>query len=95
MTCTDESRLRAELITGLLDLAVFLESHPDVPAPHWADLLVFPADGTEALLVLGIRRGDRGKRLTGEPGSGAEVLARRMLTGSRGCASRDNAKDSQ
>jgi hypothetical protein len=47
MTCTDESRLRAELITGLLDLAVFLESHPDVPAPHWADLLVFPADGTD------------------------------------------------
>lgn len=47
MTCADESRLRAELITGLLDLAVFLESHPDVPTPHSADLLVFPADGTD------------------------------------------------
>ena len=47
MTCTDELRLRAELITGLLDLAVFLEFHPDIPAPHWADLLVFPADGTD------------------------------------------------
>ena len=46
MTCTDESRLRTELITGVLDLAIFLESRPDVAAPHWADLLVFPADGT-------------------------------------------------
>lgn len=46
-----------------------------------------------AVLVRGIRHGDRGKRLTGEPGSGAEVLARRMLTGSRCCASRDNAED--
>ena len=35
--------------------------------------------------VLGIRRGDHGKRLTGKPGSCTEVLARRMLTGSRGC----------
>jgi hypothetical protein len=48
-----------------------------------------------AVLVLGIRRGDCDKRLTGEPGSGAKVLARRMLTGSRGCASRDNTEDSQ
>jgi hypothetical protein len=45
------------------------------------------------LLVLGIRRGDHGKRLTGKPGSCAELLARRMLTSSRGCDARDNAED--
>jgi hypothetical protein len=45
------------------------------------------------LLVLGIRRGDQGKRLTGEPGSCAELLARRVLTSSRGCDVRDNAGD--
>ena len=43
------------------------------------------------LFVLGIRRGDHGKRLTGKPGSCAEVLTRRVLTGSRGCDARDNA----
>ena len=45
------------------------------------------------LLVLGIRRGDLGKRLTGKPGSCAEQLARRVLTSSRGCDARDNAED--
>jgi hypothetical protein len=45
------------------------------------------------LLVIGIRRGDHGKRLTGKPGSHAEVLARRVLTGSRGCDARDNAEE--
>jgi hypothetical protein len=47
------------------------------------------------LLVLGIRRGDHGKRLTGKPGSRAELLARRVLTSSRGCNTRDNAEDSR
>ena len=47
------------------------------------------------LLVLGIRRGDHGKRLTGKPGSCAELLARRVLTSSRGCNTRDNAEDSR
>ena len=47
------------------------------------------------LLVLGIRRGDHGKRMTGKPGSCAEVLARRVLTSSRGCDVRDNAGDGQ
>ena len=46
-----------------------------------------------ALLILGIRRGDRGKRLTGQPGSRSEVLARRVLTGSRGCDSSDHAEE--
>lgn len=45
------------------------------------------------LLVLGIRRGDHGKRLTGKPGSHAELLARRVLTSSRGWDVRDNAGD--
>jgi hypothetical protein len=46
--------------------------------------------GLFALLVVGIRQGDQGKRLTGKPGNSAEGLARRMLTGSRGCVSQDN-----
>ena len=45
------------------------------------------------MFVLGIRRGDNGKRLSGQPGSYAEVLARRVLTSSRGCAARDYAED--
>jgi hypothetical protein len=48
-----------------------------------------------ALLIIGVRRGDRGKRLTGQPGSRAEMLSRRMLTGSRGCDSRDHAEEGQ
>ena len=48
-----------------------------------------------ALLVLGVRRGDRGKRLTGQPGSRSEMLSQRMLTGSRGCDSRDHAEEGQ
>jgi hypothetical protein len=43
--------------------------------------------GLFALLVLGIRQGDHAKRLTGKPGSRAEGIARRTLTGSRGCGS--------
>jgi len=46
-----------------------------------------------ALLILGIRRGDRGKRLTGQPGSRSEMLAQRVLTASRGCGSRDHAEE--
>jgi hypothetical protein len=37
------------------------------------------------LTIVGIQRGDRGKRLTGRPVGHAEAFARRMLTGSRGC----------
>ena len=48
-----------------------------------------------ALLILGVRRGDRGKRLTGQPGSRSEMLSRRVLTGSRGCDSRDHAEEGQ
>jgi hypothetical protein len=48
-----------------------------------------------ALLVLGVRRGDRGKRLTGQPASRTEMLSQRMLTGSRGCNSRDHTEEGQ
>jgi len=36
------------------------------------------------MIIIGIRRGDRAKRLTGRPGSNCEAFARRLLTGSRG-----------
>ena len=39
---------RDRLIAGLHGLAVFLEANPDVPAPPYADVLVFPPDGTDA-----------------------------------------------
>ena len=38
---------RSSLIAGLRALATFLEDHPDVPAPRWADVMVFPADCTD------------------------------------------------
>jgi hypothetical protein len=42
------------------------------------------------LAVIGIQRGDHGKRLTGRPAGRVEAFARWMLTGSRGC---DNPTD--
>jgi hypothetical protein len=44
------------------------------------------------LVVIGIRQGERGKRLTGQPGGSAEALARRLLTGSRGWDSPKNTE---
>lgn len=41
MTYANPAR-RQELITGLRALAAFLESNPDVPAPEYTDVLVFP-----------------------------------------------------
>ena len=38
---------RARLIAGFRALADFLQDHPDVPAPHWADVMVFPPDATD------------------------------------------------
>ena len=49
--------------------------------------------GALLLAVIGIRRGDHGKRLTGAPASRTEAFARRMLTGSRGCDPRDHAEE--
>jgi hypothetical protein len=45
------------------------------------------------LAIIGIRRGDHGKRLTGTPASRTEAFARRMLTASRGCDPRDDAEE--
>jgi hypothetical protein len=42
------SEERAGLIAGLRELADFLDQNPEVPAPGRADVLVFPADGTDA-----------------------------------------------
>jgi hypothetical protein len=47
------------------------------------------------LAVIGIQRGDHGKRLTGRPVGCAEMFARWMLTGWRGYASRDDAEDGE
>jgi len=38
---------RSRLIDGLRALAQFLHDHPEVPAPRWADILLFPLDGTD------------------------------------------------
>jgi hypothetical protein len=48
-----------------------------------------------ALLILGIRRGDRGKRLTSQPRGRSEMLSQRMLTSSRGCHSRNDTEEGQ
>lgn len=37
---------RSRLIDGLRAVAQFLQDHPDIPAPRWADVLVFPPDGS-------------------------------------------------
>lgn len=39
---------RARLITGLRDLAEFLDQNPQVPVPRYTDLLVFPPRSTDA-----------------------------------------------
>jgi hypothetical protein len=41
--CTDGERSR--LIAGLRDLAQFLESNPEIPAPVYSTVYVFPSDG--------------------------------------------------
>ena len=47
------------------------------------------------LVVIGIRRGDSGKRLTGRPAGRTEAFARGLLTGSRGYAQYDDTEDGQ
>ena len=39
---------RGALIRGLRAFADYLESNSEVPAPGYADVLVFPPDGTDA-----------------------------------------------
>ena len=40
--------------------------------------------GGVLVVIIGIRRGDHCKRLTGRPGSTSEAFARQLLAGSRG-----------
>lgn len=47
------------------------------------------------VVIIGIRRGDHGKRLTGSAASNSEAFARRLLTGSRGCDFPDDAGEGQ
>ena len=39
---------RSSLIAGLRALADFLEGSPEVPAPRWTDILVFPATAPDS-----------------------------------------------
>jgi hypothetical protein len=48
MTHYANDQERSRLIAGLRDLAEFLDRNPQVPAPRYADLLVFPPRGTDA-----------------------------------------------
>ena len=59
----------------------------DAAAPHPLLRRPLAVTFTAGLLlaVIGIQRGDHGKRLTGQPDGRAEAFARRLLTGSRGC----------
>ena len=43
-------------------------------------------------VIIGIHRSEHGKRLTSRPDSLSEALARRLLVGSRGCGSPDDAE---
>jgi hypothetical protein len=45
---------RSDLISGLRELADFLEQNPEVPAPRWADLMVFPPASTDREMKAGI-----------------------------------------
>jgi hypothetical protein len=47
MTYANEQE-RSSLITGLRDLADFLEGRPETPAPKWAGLMVFPPARTDS-----------------------------------------------
>jgi len=60
-----------------------------------AALMAGTFTGGLLLAIIGIHRGDSGRRLTGRPVGLAEAFARRMLTGSRGCDSRDDAEGGQ
>jgi hypothetical protein len=50
MTYANPTERRA-LIRGFLALADFLESNPDVPAPVYASIIVFPPNATEVDVI--------------------------------------------
>ncbi len=51
--------------------------------------------GSLLAVIIGIHRGDHGKRLTGPAASNSETFARRLLTGSRGYDFPDDAGEGQ
>jgi hypothetical protein len=51
-----EPASRARLITGLRDLAEYLEANPDVPAPFNIDVMVFPHREHDAAMCAEIDR---------------------------------------
>jgi len=51
--------------------------------------------GSLLVVVIGIHRGDHGKRLTGPISSDSEAFARRLLTGSRGYNFPEDAGEDQ
>lgn len=51
--------------------------------------------GSLLAVIIGIHRGDHGKRLTGPAASNSEAFARRLLTGSRGYNFPDDAGEGQ
>ena len=53
------------------------------------------SSGSLLVVIIGIRRGDHGKRLTGPAASNSEAFARRLLTGSRGYNFPENAGEGQ
>jgi hypothetical protein len=48
MSYRANSEERGRLTAGLRELAAFLDQNPEVPAPWRADVIVFPAEGTDA-----------------------------------------------
>lgn len=60
-----------------------------------AVLLALVSAGGLLLAVIGIQRGDHGKRLTGRPAGLTEAFARRILTGSRDCRTSSNTRDNR
>jgi hypothetical protein len=48
MTYYANGQERVRLIAGLRDLAEFLDQNPQIPAPPYTNLLVFPPRGTDA-----------------------------------------------
>jgi len=58
-----------------------------------AALLALISAGGLLLAVIGIHRGDCGKRLTGRHAGLTEAVARRLLTGSRDCGTSSDARE--
>jgi hypothetical protein len=58
-----------------------------------AALLTLVSVGGLLLAVIGVQRGDHGKRLTGRPAGLTEAFARRMLTGSRDCRTSSDTRE--